>query len=285
MQENKSKAVEQMWTCRTHKFVHICQQETLARTCGRGNFFVPQEQRSYSSFSRSQQQRGAASVFGSRNVTGGSALPQDSSDYSGNSIREENVPRRTASVGGESRSQGNFNAVLEGRQRSLKQTDQPRGRSSSHKFGSRAEPRVRNESNLHLTIGETNLQSQNETKQDPKPEETSDESQRWHQNSNKSKNNVVAMRNNRINSTTRQRSTDHRRNIYEPVTLDTHIVRRKKWWRFFKWIPNAKAFGFRNERTRYTSPSHSIINDIENNPEAYSLTACYTTNAQTERPV
>ncbi|XP_043269115.1 pyrokinin-1 receptor-like [Venturia canescens] len=263
--------------------------ETLARTCGRGDFSVSQEQRSYSSFSRSQQQqRGAAGVFGSRNVTGGSALPQESSDYSGTSIREESGLRRSASGVGESRRVlEHTNSTLEGgRQRSSKETEEePPGRGSSRKFGSNAEPRNRDDSSSHLMVGTFNPDSSNRARQETSFREASERSRRWRGNSSRSRNNVVGARNDRNNSKTNKRSGDHRRLNYEPVTIDTNVVRRKKWWRLFKWLPSAKAFGFGNERARYTSPSHSIVNDIECNREAYSMTACYTSNADGERPV
>ncbi|XP_015603568.1 neuromedin-U receptor 1 [Cephus cinctus] len=69
--------------------------ETLARCCRATRFSSQREQRSYSSLSRSQQ-RGAAGIFGRRNAETGGA--QESTDWSGNSVREESSRAGTGIV-------------------------------------------------------------------------------------------------------------------------------------------------------------------------------------------
>ncbi|XP_043482403.1 pyrokinin-1 receptor-like isoform X2 [Leptopilina heterotoma] len=87
-----------LYNIMSHKFREAF-METLSRGCLFRRFTVQREQRSYSSLSRSQQK--APATFGSKSIgnTGSVAVAQESTEYSGNSIRDESL-RRISSFSG-----------------------------------------------------------------------------------------------------------------------------------------------------------------------------------------
>ncbi|XP_012141144.1 pyrokinin-1 receptor [Megachile rotundata] len=85
-----------LYNIMSNKF-RVAFMETLSRSCRIPGLVVRNDQRSYSSLSRSQQR--ALGAYGSRTVgTGGTGIAHESTDCSGNSAREDSPKQTTALV-------------------------------------------------------------------------------------------------------------------------------------------------------------------------------------------
>ncbi|XP_029047035.1 pyrokinin-1 receptor-like [Osmia bicornis bicornis] len=85
-----------LYNIMSNKF-RVAFMETLSRSCRIPGLPVRNEQRSYSSLSRSQQR--AMGAYGSRTAgTGGTGIAHESTDCSGNSGRGEESPKQTTSL-------------------------------------------------------------------------------------------------------------------------------------------------------------------------------------------
>lgn len=217
-----------------------------------------QEQRSYSSLSRSQQK--SASVFGSRTVGGGVAGAQESSDCSGNSMREESL-RQSTSIPGQSEI---ATAVDCGRDsRSLKQDDCGNQRSVRHMSTIRV---TRKESHRKITPTRTELsdltQLSSSQKDNIAVQLRNDDSHHYQNNRDRRTRNSI------------KNNKNDQRNRTSYIGLErAGGERSKKWWRFFKWIPGHKVFKFNTTGTNFGD----AITDIESKREEYSMATCYVT--------
>lgn len=260
-------------------------QETLARSCGRARFSVQQEQRSYSSLSRSQQ-RGAAGVFGSRTAgTAGTAALPESVDCSANSVRDESF-RVSPSVSGQ-------HDILAGLEES---NDPSKGadingieRSSrfSRKISYNSGARMTGDAGLVSPMNcdrRTTIEKREEQQFGDRFART----RRWQDSGNKLPNDPDRTgKSRRANSTRNESSARCNKNL-RPIgvaTIETEAASRKKWWRFFKWLPDGGIFKFGNERRRYSRPPDTMIHDIESKREEYSMTAYYGRNDTEQRLV
>ena len=258
-------------------------QETIARSCGRPTYSVRQEQRSYSSLSRSQQ-RGNAGIFGSRTVgTGGIGVAHDSADYSTNLLRDESIKRSTSMGGCQAEVATSLEASCDksqsfisnggGRFSSLRQISTNKN-PSNNVSNNEACVKLLDSSNQMPTV---EVQIRDKLSSVERPER------------NDLSNNSAASTNNRTHSTFNNRSNHHNHNHqYRPRnqfglgTIDTDPARRKKWWHLFKWLPDA-TFKF-NRRTRYANPVNNF-NDIESTREEYSMASRHVRNGTDQRPV
>ncbi|XP_015117113.1 pyrokinin-1 receptor-like [Diachasma alloeum] len=243
-----------LYNIMSHKFREAF-METLATSCGGSSFSSQPEQRSYSSLSRSQQR--AAGVFGSRIIGYGVAVPQESSDCSGNSMREGSLRQSTSLPG-----QSEVTAAVESSEgsRSLGLSDY------GNRHSVKRIPTIKlsgKESRGRVTPNRTETSELTQFSSSPKDKVSL---QLRNGDPLLGRNNRSATKNDCKNDENDKRS----RESYVGLMRTTE-VRRKKWWRFFKWIPGKKVFKFNST----TAGFGEGITDFEGKREEYSMTTCY----------
>lgn len=237
-------------------------QETLAKSCGSrssGNL----EQRSYSSLSRSQQRTLGGGNFGSRTTAGtgiGTGAGQDSSEGSGNSIRDENNLRMQTII-----------TPVDNKPSDIMPVNLPSQRHSDDNyliFNKKISKKYSTESgNTELTT----IESKNNCNDDDFDSEINDKNEK---NTNRVINGDMCHQRRLADSNddydvSKRQGRGNNKSKYFGLRINND----KKWWRFFKWLPAGGVFKFtKNSRQ---NPGESAVSDIESNREEYSMTTCY----------
>ncbi|XP_066591259.1 pyrokinin-1 receptor-like [Prorops nasuta] len=239
--------------------------ETLSKSCRIPGLGGRHEQRSYSSLSRSQQR--IVGGYGSRTIgTAGTGLHQDSSDYSGNSIREDS-PRQGAST-----LQRVQTDSLTG------QADQPEDStrtSSLKKASSRDRSRSRSRSSSLDKRNSCRVMQSNE------------DDGFVHHSIIPHKNCSMAIypdcpgskrktEERSVKSCTGQsRGSNHwsQSRFYTSVKISELDDSRKKWWRLFKWLPDVKVLKL-SGRTPCSPLRNRVLDETDEKREEYSMTIC-----------
>lgn len=131
-----------LYNIMSNKF-RVAFRETLSRSCRLPRLVIRNEQRSYSSLSKSQHR--ALGAYGSRTAgTGGTALPHESTDCSGNSVKEVSPQQTTSLIEQTTIDTQNSGRKLNGRSGTvIKSTDIAKENHNEASFGDRKdrEPR------------------------------------------------------------------------------------------------------------------------------------------------
>ncbi|CAD6208821.1 GSCOCG00003628001-RA-CDS [Cotesia congregata] len=237
-------------------------KETLAKSCGSrssGNL----EQRSYSSLSRSQQRTLGGGNFGSRTTAGtgiGTGVGQDSSEGSGNSIRDENNLRMQTII-----------TPVDSKPSDIMPVNLPSQRHSDDNyliFNKKISKKYSTKSgNTELTV----IESKNNCNDDDFDSEINDKNEK---NTSRVMNGEMCHQR-RLTDSNDDHDVSKRqgRGNNKSKYFGLRINNDKKWWRFFKWLPAGGVFKFtKNSRQ---NPGESAVSDIESNREEYSMTTCY----------
>ncbi|XP_008548422.1 pyrokinin-1 receptor [Microplitis demolitor] len=248
-------------------------KETLAKSCGGSRSSSNLEQRSYSSLSRSQQRTLGGGNFGSRTTAGtgiGTGVGQDSSEGSGNSIRDENNLRHQTVSPVDSKHSDIIRVNSSSSQRKIDNpnNDNYLNKKNSKKYCDQLEtgnaestliidsdcPR---QGNININNGTNEINKKNSDR-----------------NSNTRLINGDVCHQQRLADANddyligKRQELDNNKSKYFGLKASND----KKLWRFLKWLPTGGVFKFAKSSTRNCE---SVVSDIESNREEYSMTTCY----------
>ncbi|XP_011300618.1 neuromedin-U receptor 2-like [Fopius arisanus] len=238
-----------LYNIMSHKFREAF-TVTLATTCARSSFSSQCEQRSYSSLSRSQQRTAGASA--SRTVGYGGVMPQESSDCSANSLKEESRRQSTFVP-----SQSEIGAAVDSREgsASLELSDY------RNRYSVKRIPTIKlncRDSRCTITSYRT----------EPSELRQISSSLKGKAISQPQSDDLLLCQNDMSGKTNNdcKNANNYKRNKENYV--DT---REKKWWNIIRWFPGQKVFKFKSTGANFGEG----IADIESKREEYSMTTCY----------